>query len=141
MKLQYASFLLPLHSVSDEQDELNRFLRGHRIVQTRKELASTEGTARWAVLVEYLDSQDKNAGEQQIKNRVDYKNNEQIAVSREQRKRKSKEQVAESKDARYSTALSGVLGYRQHGKSPDDGYRYAENKLALASVGAKMTPR
>jgi superfamily II DNA helicase RecQ len=74
MKLQYASFLLPLHSGSVEQDELNRFLRSHRIVQTRKELASIEGMPHWAVLVEYLDASEKNIGEQQqIKNKVDYK--------------------------------------------------------------------
>ena len=72
MKLQYASFLLPLHSDSTEQDELNRFLRGHRVVQTRKELASIEGTSHWAILVEYLDSLDKNSNET-IKGKVDYK--------------------------------------------------------------------
>jgi hypothetical protein len=43
MKLQYASFLLPLHPGSIEQEELNRFLRSHRVVQTRKDLASIEG--------------------------------------------------------------------------------------------------
>jgi hypothetical protein len=73
MKLQYASFLLPLHSGSAEQDEMNRFLRGHRIVQTRKELASIDDVSCWAILVEYLDSPDKSIGDQQIKNKVDYK--------------------------------------------------------------------
>ena len=72
MKLQYASFLLPLHSGSAEQDELNRFLRGHRVIQTRKELVSTEGISRWALLVEYLDSQAKSTGDS-IKGKVDYK--------------------------------------------------------------------
>ena len=73
MKLQYASFLLPLHSDSAEQEELNRFLRSHRIVQTRKELIVSEGTSHWAILVEYLDSSEKSSGEQQIKSKVDYK--------------------------------------------------------------------
>jgi len=73
MKLQYASFFLPLHSSSAEQDELNRFLRGHRIVQTRKELVATEGTHHWAILVEYLNNPEKNNVEQNVKNRVDYK--------------------------------------------------------------------
>jgi len=72
MKLQYASFLLPLHFGSTEQDELNRFLRGHRIVQTRKELAAIDGVSHWAILVEYLDSPQKSSGES-IKNKVDYK--------------------------------------------------------------------
>jgi len=43
LKLQYASFLLPLYAENTEQESLNRFLRGHRVVQTRKELVSTEG--------------------------------------------------------------------------------------------------
>ena len=77
MKLQYASFLLPFHAGSAEQDELNRFLRSHRIVQTRKEIIGAEGasgrTAGWAVLVEYLDSPEKSEGDQQIKGKVDYK--------------------------------------------------------------------
>jgi superfamily II DNA helicase RecQ len=72
MKLQYATFLIPLHTGSDEQEELNRFLRGHRIVQTRKELVTPENAPNWAILVEYLDSPVKNNGEQ-IKNKIDYK--------------------------------------------------------------------
>ena len=72
MKLQYASFLIPVHSGSVEQEELNRFLRGHRVVQTRKELVSIEGTSHWALLVEYLDNQVKNAAEP-VKGKIDYK--------------------------------------------------------------------
>jgi len=73
MKLQYASFLLPFHAGSAEQDELNRFLRGHRIVQTRKEPVDSEGASGWAVLVEYLDSPEKSADGQQPRSKVDYK--------------------------------------------------------------------
>ena len=72
MKLQYASFLLPLYADSVEQEALNRFLRGHRIVQNRKELVSVEGSSYWAILVEYLDSPDKSPGET-IKGKVDYR--------------------------------------------------------------------
>jgi superfamily II DNA helicase RecQ len=72
MKLQYASFLIPLFSNNTEQDELNRFLRGHRIIQTRKELVAFEGTSHWAILVEYLETQTKNSTEP-IKSKVDYK--------------------------------------------------------------------
>ena len=53
MKLQYASFLLPLHSGSAEQDELNRFLRGHRVVQTRKEMAVTDGGYAMVSVVQF----------------------------------------------------------------------------------------
>ena len=73
VKLQYASFLLPLHSDSAEQEELNRFLRSHRIVQTRKELVVSEDVSYWTILVEYLDSAEKSTGEQQIRSKIDYK--------------------------------------------------------------------
>jgi len=51
LKLQYASFLLPLYADSVEQEALNRFLWGRRIVQNRKELVSVEGSPYWAMLV------------------------------------------------------------------------------------------
>ena len=72
MRLQYAAFSLPLYPVSDEQEEVNRFLRGHQVVQTRKELAVMDGAPRWAILVEYLDRKEKSTGEI-IKGKVDYK--------------------------------------------------------------------
>jgi superfamily II DNA helicase RecQ len=72
LKLQYASFLLPLHAESAEQDTLNRFLRAHRVVQIRKELVSKDNSSFWAILVEYLDSPDKKADEP-LKSKVDYR--------------------------------------------------------------------
>jgi len=72
LKLQYASFLLPLHADSDEQEALNRFLRAHRIVQTHTELTATDGASQWAILVEYLESPLKSTGEP-VKGKVDYK--------------------------------------------------------------------
>jgi len=75
MKLQYASFLLPLYPDSGEQEEMNRFLRRYRIVQTRKELVSAEGVSYWALLVEYLDTPAKAQGQsgEPARGKVDYK--------------------------------------------------------------------
>jgi superfamily II DNA helicase RecQ len=72
MKLQYAPFLLPLWPDSPEQEALNRFIRGHRLVQTRKELVSVDGQSHWAILVEYLDDAAK-PGVEPVKSKVDYK--------------------------------------------------------------------
>jgi superfamily II DNA helicase RecQ len=72
MKIQYAPFLLPLWSDSPEQEELNRFIRAHRIIQTRKELVTVNEQHHWAILVEYLEGQDKTAAEA-AKSKVDYK--------------------------------------------------------------------
>ena len=72
MKLQYAPFLLPLWPDSPEQEAVNRFIRAHRIIQTRKELVSVESQQYWALLVEYLDTPQKEPVEI-VKSKVDYK--------------------------------------------------------------------
>jgi hypothetical protein len=72
MKSQYAPFLLPLWMDSPEQEALNRFIRGHKIIQSRKELVAVEDQHYWAIFLEYLDVQDKGNSET-LKNRVDYK--------------------------------------------------------------------
>ena len=65
--------MLPIYPDSPEQETLNRFLKSRRIVQTLKKLVSSESASHWAILVEYLDSPKTNSSEQQIKNKVDYK--------------------------------------------------------------------
>jgi uncharacterized protein len=72
-----------------------------------------------------------------------------ISLDKERRRislsRKSKEQRAESKDAKMMHGESRVHDKRHHGKSPNNGNRNEEGKLASASVGAKSkrspTPR
>ena len=66
MKLQYAPFLLPLWPDSLEQEAVNRF------IQTRKEPVSAESQQYWALLVEYLDTPQKEAVEI-VKSKIDYK--------------------------------------------------------------------
>jgi superfamily II DNA helicase RecQ len=76
MKLQYASFLVPLYPDSPEQEVLNRFIRGRRVIQTKKELIPVEGQHHWAFLVEYLDgggTGTANTAAEPQKSRVDYK--------------------------------------------------------------------
>lgn len=68
--------MLPLHSGSAEQEELNRFLRGRRVVQVRKELAAQDGSTCWALLVEYLDGAEKAAADPAknlARGKLDYK--------------------------------------------------------------------
>ncbi|MFP3040571.1 hypothetical protein LQZ19_02005 [Treponema primitia] len=73
MKLQYAPFLLPLYADSPEQEALNRFIRGHRVIQTRKELVAAIDQHYWAILVEYIDSPVKEGADNGLKNKIDYK--------------------------------------------------------------------
>ncbi len=70
MKLQYAAFHLPVYGSAAEQEELNRFLRGHRTVQTWREFIDSPGNPGWAILVEYMA--EEKGGERQL-GKVDYK--------------------------------------------------------------------
>lgn len=75
MTVQYAIFSLPLYSGSPEEEELNRFLRGHRVIQTRKKLMESGAGTSWVFLVEYMEDQKSGASgrPQQSQQRVDYK--------------------------------------------------------------------
>jgi len=72
MRVQYASFCLPVADAAGEQENLNRFLRGHRAIQTRQELVDTTFGPAWVILVEYADdARGDSKGPGQA--RVDYR--------------------------------------------------------------------
>jgi len=52
MELQF--FRIPAREPGEFVEELNRFLRGHRVLMVQRELVREEGGAYWAVCVEYL---------------------------------------------------------------------------------------
>jgi superfamily II DNA helicase RecQ len=52
MELQF--FHIPARAPGEFVEELNRFLRGHRVLMVQRELVREEGGAYWAVCVEYL---------------------------------------------------------------------------------------
>jgi hypothetical protein len=70
VKLQYAVFYLPPAASTTEQEDLNRFLRGHRIIQTWKEFVTTSGMPGWAILVEYMEDGKAGTAPQ---GKIDYK--------------------------------------------------------------------
>lgn len=59
--MQLKSFVIPLADSLAAEEELNRFLRGHRVLQVSRQF-SAEGGGYWAVLVEYIDN-GKNSDE------------------------------------------------------------------------------
>ena len=71
MKVQYRAFSLPLFPGSCEEDECNRFLRSHTILQCHKELVQLPGaSAVWTLLVEYaLDA----SSEKPLNAKIDYR--------------------------------------------------------------------
>ncbi len=53
--MQIKIFHLPLAATEEEEEEVNRFLRSHRIVEMRKELAQSGGESSWTVFLTYLE--------------------------------------------------------------------------------------
>lgn len=52
--MQLKFFRIPANDPNPFGDELNAFLRGHRILEVQRELVREDGSAWWAVCVEYL---------------------------------------------------------------------------------------
>ena len=53
--MQIKIFTLPIYSSERSEDELNKFLRSHRILQTERHFCPDNG-GYWTILVEYLDN-------------------------------------------------------------------------------------
>jgi superfamily II DNA helicase RecQ len=72
---QYASFFVSPFGENSVTDELNAFLRSHRIVNVEKKLIDSERGTGWVFLVEYGSGEGgKNAGSAAARGeRVDYR--------------------------------------------------------------------
>jgi len=68
-------FSIPATTPADAEDELSRFLRGHRVAAIERHFAVVGGAPMWCLAVECLDSAPpSSSGEAGFrKNRVDYK--------------------------------------------------------------------
>ena len=54
--MQYKLFVVPIKNIADAEDELNRFLHGHRILAVSKEFVGQNENSFWTFAVEFLDS-------------------------------------------------------------------------------------
>ena len=54
MFMQIKIFTLPLFEKENFEEDLNKFLRSHRILQTERHFCSDNG-GYWTFLVEYMD--------------------------------------------------------------------------------------
>lgn len=73
--MQYEIFTIPIVGGGEESERMNRFLRGHKIVQVDRELVVLGDCAYWSFCVNYLVTSAvlvSAAGEKREK--VDYKN-------------------------------------------------------------------
>lgn len=73
--MQYRVFAIPATGSPDMEDELNVFLRSHKVITVQKALETVDGTTRWCFCVEYLDGVASERGRpgQRGGDRVDYK--------------------------------------------------------------------
>ena len=70
--MQFKFFLIPLADMESTEQELNTFLRGHRILHVERHFC-TEANGYWAVCVEYVDGQSSSDNQMAIRrNRKDY---------------------------------------------------------------------
>ena len=56
--MQIKSFTIPVFGSEPIEEELNRFLRGHRILQLERHFCADNG-GYWAIMVEYVDGDPK----------------------------------------------------------------------------------
>lgn len=54
MNMQIKLFTIPVFGSDSIEEEMNRFLRGHRILQLERHFCADNG-GYWAILVEYVD--------------------------------------------------------------------------------------
>jgi superfamily II DNA helicase RecQ len=75
--MQFKIFHIAIYGNSDAEEELNKFLRSHRIVTVHRELARTASGTFWCFCVEYLDqlvkSTTASAPFSKKSERIDYK--------------------------------------------------------------------
>ncbi len=73
--MQLACFSIPARGDSGSQEELNSFLRSHRVLTVHREFVAQGDNSFWALSVEYMEGAPPSAEAPQRNNRerVDYK--------------------------------------------------------------------
>ena len=74
--MQIKIFTIPIHGEECLSDELNHFLRAHKIIDIKKELAMLDGNSYWTFCVTYMPNshavdRPQTSSNRQVK--VDYK--------------------------------------------------------------------
>lgn len=71
--MQFKLFSISASGDAEAEEELNRFLRAHRVVPVQKELVRDGGGAFWCFAIEYLLVAAGTQGSDRGRSRVDYK--------------------------------------------------------------------
>jgi len=70
---QYASFFASAFIAEPVLEDMNLFIRSHRVIHVEKRLVDTEQGTGWLFLVEYLTGNAKDDHREQYTPRIDYK--------------------------------------------------------------------
>jgi len=74
MSFQIKTFILPIHSDSTIEDEMNHFLKSHKVINIHREFVSNTEKICWCFVVEYIvDENEQSSRNKGIKNAIDYK--------------------------------------------------------------------
>ncbi len=71
--MQLKFFKIPPDGNISEEEELNRFLRSHRVLTVEREFVAQGDRSFWAISVEYLESPSAAGGGSAQRKRIDYK--------------------------------------------------------------------
>ncbi len=72
--MQYEIFTVPVVDGGEEMERMNRFLRGHKVVQVDKQLVVLGDCAYWSFCVNYLVATASVVVPGERREKVDYKN-------------------------------------------------------------------
>lgn len=91
--MQVKIYTIPIVNADVAVEEMNAFLRSHRIIDVRKELVSADGGVFWSFCIIYIQSISSSS---ERKEKVDYKNVlDEIAFSRFSKLRAIRKKIAE----------------------------------------------
>jgi len=71
LKMQYKLFTVPILDGKMQEDEMNQFLRGHKIVSVDKQYS--ESSAAWCFCVTYIDNNVSSTVFPTKKEKIDYR--------------------------------------------------------------------
>ena len=59
-------FTVPIHDSESSEQELNRFLPGHKVLSVERHLIDVGVNSFWTICVDYLDSSSQQSGKQSV---------------------------------------------------------------------------
>lgn len=110
--MQIKLFTIPISDSGKAIEEMNRFLRGHKVLEVEQKLIQNEHGALWAFCVRYIQNAPPSEG--QVKRKVDYREIldevrfKTFSMLREGRKKIAKEEAIPAYAVFTDEELAGI---------------------------------